>query len=46
MGIHLDVLCLLSVVDLSSEILHTGDRATILANMHDREEEISVFLPL
>ena len=46
MRVHLDVFGLLSVVNLPAEVLHAGDGATILTNMHDWEEKVAVLLAL
>lgn len=44
MWVHLDVFGSLTVVHLSAKVLHHGYGAIIGADLHDREEEISLFL--
>ena len=44
MRIHLDISGLLSVVNLSSKVLHDCHTSVIVTNLHNREEEVSMFL--
>ena len=46
MWVHFDVLWLLSIVDLSSKVLHASYRSIVGTNLHNGKEEVALFLSL
>ena len=44
--VHFDVLRLLSIVNLSSKVLHAGYGSIVVADLHNGKEEVALFLAL
>ena len=46
MRVHFNVLCAVTIVNLTAEVLHNSYRAMVLADLHNWEEEVAMFLAL
>ena len=46
MWVHLNVFGTFAVVDFPAKVLHNGDGTIVRADLHDREEEVPLFLAL
>ena len=46
MRVHLDVFCLLTIVELPTEVLHAGYRSIVWTYLHNGKEEVALLLSL